>query len=61
MIEYFFICPYCWQKISMLFDSSQRSINYIEDCEVCCRPIEINCEIVNNTIISFNSSPIEGN
>jgi len=45
----------------MLFDSSQRSINYIEDCEVCCRPIEINCEIVNNTIISFNSSPIEGN
>lgn len=41
MEEYFFQCPYCWEEISMLFDSSIESQTYIEDCEVCCNPIEI--------------------
>ncbi|MDV7188295.1 CPXCG motif-containing cysteine-rich protein [Lutibacter sp. TH_r2] len=41
MDEYFFQCPYCWEEISMLFDSSVNSQTYIEDCEVCCNPIEI--------------------
>jgi len=41
MEEYFFQCPYCWEEISMLMDSSIRNQIYIEDCEVCCNPIEI--------------------
>lgn len=40
-IEYFFTCPYCWQEISMLLDASVCDQRYIEDCEVCCRPIKI--------------------
>ncbi len=41
MLEHFFQCPYCWEDISMLLDSSIPNTTYIEDCEVCCRPIEI--------------------
>ena len=41
MEEIFFQCPYCWKEISMLFDSSEAVQEYIEDCEVCCNPIEI--------------------
>jgi len=41
MFEHFFQCPYCWEEISMLFDTSITNTTYIEDCEVCCRPIEI--------------------
>ena len=41
MIEHFFLCPYCNPQISMLLDPSLRQAKYIEDCEVCCRPIEI--------------------
>lgn len=39
--EVFFQCPYCWQKISMLLESYYPNQEYIEDCEVCCRPILI--------------------
>ncbi|MDT0556219.1 CPXCG motif-containing cysteine-rich protein [Patiriisocius hiemis] len=41
MEEHFFQCPYCWEQISMLFDLSISHQTYIEDCEVCCNPIEI--------------------
>lgn len=32
-------CPYCWESIEILVDCSEESQDYIEDCEVCCRPI----------------------
>ena len=41
MIEYFFQCPYCWEEISMLLEKSDQTQSYIEDCEVCCQPIQI--------------------
>jgi hypothetical protein len=41
MIEHFFQCPYCWEKISMLLEKSNENQSYIEDCEVCCHPIQI--------------------
>ncbi len=41
MIEHFFQCPYCWEEISMLLDASVAKQMYVEDCEVCCNPIEI--------------------
>ena len=43
--EKFFICPFCNQRISMVFESSYGSQSYIEDCEVCCNPIEVFYEI----------------
>ncbi len=39
--EYFFECPWCGEEISMLVDLSVPAQTYIEDCEVCCRPIQI--------------------
>lgn len=53
MEEYFFQCPYCWEEISMLFDISVSSQTYIEDCEVCCNPIEIEVSFRNNTLESL--------
>lgn len=32
-------CPYCGEQISVLVDSSDCDQRYIEDCQVCCRPI----------------------
>lgn len=34
-------CPYCGETISLLIDCSIEYEEYIEDCSVCCRPIEI--------------------
>ena len=41
MDEYFFNCPWCGERISMIMDLSVSDQSYIEDCEVCCRPIDI--------------------
>jgi hypothetical protein len=53
MKEHFFQCPFCWEQISMLFDTSINSQKYIEDCEVCCNPLEINCSFMNDTLITL--------
>lgn len=56
-LEKFFKCPYCFQKISMLLDVSVESEQtYIEDCEVCCRPIQIQYFSANGKINSFSAS-----
>jgi hypothetical protein len=34
-------CPYCWESIEVILDLSEPSQEYIEDCQVCCRPIVI--------------------
>ncbi len=32
-------CPYCWERFELLVDCSVETQEYIEDCEICCRPI----------------------
>lgn len=34
-------CPYCGESIALLVDDSVGPQRYVEDCQVCCRPIEI--------------------
>ena len=33
-------CPYCWEHFVLLVDASVDHQQYVEDCEVCCRPID---------------------
>ena len=54
-MEYFFTCPYCWQTISMVLDASVENQTYVEDCEVCCKPIEIHCRIEDETVTEFDA------
>lgn len=35
-------CPYCGEIITVLIDPQQVDSQYIEDCQVCCRPIVFN-------------------
>ena len=35
-------CPYCGESIEVLIDPQDAGDQYIEDCQVCCRPITIN-------------------
>lgn len=32
-------CPYCGELIEVLLDPGDDCQEYIEDCQVCCRPI----------------------
>jgi transcription elongation factor Elf1 len=58
-IEHFFTCPYCWQEISMILDLSVGEQNYIEDCEVCCRPVQIFYAAEDFELIDFAAASIE--
>jgi len=57
--EYFFTCPYCWQQVSFILDPSVESQEYIEDCEVCCNPIEVEVAVEEGEIVSFEARSIE--
>ena len=59
MDEHFFQCPYCWEEISMLLDTTVSNQVYIEDCEVCCNPIEVNPRFENAELISLEVRNIE--
>jgi hypothetical protein len=55
MIEHFFQCPYCWEEISMLLDASVARQTYVEDCEVCCNPIELSPEFQDHELVGFEA------
>jgi hypothetical protein len=38
-------CPYCGEPFETLLELSAGSATYIEDCQICCRPIEIGIEV----------------
>jgi len=59
MLEHFFQCPYCWEEISMLLDTSVRQQTYIEDCEICCNPIHITVAFEENELEVFAAESIE--
>lgn len=35
-------CPYCGESIEVLIDQEDADQQYIEDCQVCCKPISFN-------------------
>jgi hypothetical protein len=39
LVEQLIGCPYCGESISILVDDSLQEQQYVEDCQVCCRPI----------------------
>lgn len=55
MISHSFSCPYCFENGLKLVDFSVPVQNFIEDCEVCCNPIEFSIELQNGVIISFEA------
>jgi transcription elongation factor Elf1 len=54
-----FQCPYCNERISVMLDPSEKRQQYIEDCEVCCNPIEITCEFNEGKLVYFNAAIAE--
>ena len=38
-------CPYCGEMITILVDDSLPAQQYVEDCQVCCRPIVLDVAV----------------
>jgi transcription elongation factor Elf1 len=58
-MEHSFHCPTCGEEISMVLDLTVSRHTYIEDCEVCCNPIEISYTVKDNALASFAAKTLE--
>jgi hypothetical protein len=38
-------CPYCGEQISILVEDSLPEQCYVEDCQICCRPIVLDVSV----------------
>lgn len=59
MISFSYQCPYCWEKNDSQIDARSGSDTFIEDCEVCCNPLEFRYEIQDEQLISLEVNIIQ--
>lgn len=59
MFEQFYICPSCATKVSILVDTSINNQDFIEDCELCCRPIRFQIKVEEGEISQFDYKLVE--
>lgn len=45
LAEHVVSCPYCGEAIEVLIDHQEAGHQYIEDCQVCCKPITFSVEV----------------
>lgn len=45
------ICPYCGEMFGVLLDLTAGDQSYIEDCAICCQPIEFDMRIDDDTAV----------
>ncbi|WP_394190131.1 CPXCG motif-containing cysteine-rich protein [Pseudoalteromonas atlantica] len=54
-------CPYCCERLDILIDPSDLDQQYIEDCQVCCKPINFLVQMdMDETLFVTVSSDDEG-
>jgi len=46
-------CPSCGEPISVLLDLSGGYQSYIEDCQVCCRPMQLSFDVNDGDITNL--------
>ena len=38
-------CPWCGESFFTFYDFGSTDSSYVEDCQVCCRPIKLNVKV----------------
>jgi dienelactone hydrolase len=59
VLEHSFTCPFCGEEISMVLDLSVHRHSYVEDCEVCCNPLEISYTVEDDALAQFEAKCLE--
>ena len=53
LIERRIRCPFCAEAMSILVDLSAGDQSYIEDCQICCQPMQISFQTDGETIAAL--------
>ena len=54
--SYFIACPYCLEQFEITVDLTAGSQQYIEDCEVCCRPVLVDIRLEDGEITDVTAT-----
>jgi hypothetical protein len=38
-------CPTCWQRFALEVDTSGGDADYVEDCPLCCAPMQVSLRL----------------
>ncbi|MBT8083934.1 MAG: CPXCG motif-containing cysteine-rich protein [Woeseia sp.] len=49
-------CPYCGERMHIVIDTSAGDQAYIEDCQICCRPMRVEFACSDNEILFLQVS-----
>jgi hypothetical protein len=50
-------CPFCGEAWALTVDTSQGDYSTIEDCTVCCRPIQFEIRCEPGEVVTANVNP----
>ena len=54
--DYSFSCPYCGEELSVRLDwTGGKEQSFIQDCEVCCKPIQIAVRFEGDEVTQFSA------
>ena len=58
--DYDFLCPYCSAELSVRLDvTAGKHQEFIQDCETCCRPIQIRATFASGKVLDFSSERMD--
>ena len=56
--EYPVTCPYCWETFFITIEMLPEGIRFVEDCRVCCHPIQFHASLENNAELLIHAERI---
>jgi hypothetical protein len=60
LIEQEYTCPNCWETSTVTLDLSNSGQRFVEDCTVCCSPIEFRYTAENGELATFDYESAAG-
>jgi hypothetical protein len=57
-VEHSLVCPYCWQVITMVIEPLTEQQVYVEDCEMCCNPIQVTFWLDEEDGLEFSATDV---
>jgi len=56
--DYPFTCPHCGVDLTARIEpSGGKRQQFVQDCEVCCRPIQIRAKFEGEEVVDFSAEP----
>ena len=46
-------CPFCGESLTILLDPSAGTQSYIEDCQVCCQPMQVRFDTADDQVLNL--------